>query len=105
MIDMSGWGGVKKIPKAAMGRWWDTIDDPTVVPAGAAVLTREQVRALLAEGRECRADIERRIARMRDPGHREVPGSPRCDRCGVSLRGPMRGRAADEPCPGYMAGP
>lgn len=32
------------------------------------VLTRDQVRALLEEGKKCRADVEARISRMEKPG-------------------------------------
>jgi hypothetical protein len=34
--------------------------------ATARVLTADEVRALLAEGQECRADVERRIAKMHE---------------------------------------
>lgn len=82
MIDMSGWASV-----ADVAGW------------GAAVLTREQVRALLEEGRECRADVERR---MRAPvAHMFTIGCDRCRQCGVLGRTPAAARS----CPGYMAGP
>jgi hypothetical protein len=38
--------------------------DEVPQPRGTVVLTREQVRELLAEGRLCRAEVEKRIERM-----------------------------------------
>lgn len=28
MIDMSGWGTIRRVYRAYMDRWWDTVDDP-----------------------------------------------------------------------------
>lgn len=30
MIDMSGWGTIRRVYRAHMDRWWDTVDDPSV---------------------------------------------------------------------------
>jgi len=84
MIDMSGW--------ASVGRICDGRDH---------ALTRAEVRALLAEGAECRRDIERR---QRAPiAHRFIGTHQiaRCDLCGVIASGP----GALRPCHGYWAGP
>lgn len=62
----------------------------------AVELTTEQVRALLAEGKECRKDIEQRIRRMRAPREHRFGGRV-CDVCGVLARG----QGALRPCPGY----
>jgi len=82
VIDMSGWESISRVT-----------DRPVA-------LTREEVRALLEEGRIARADIERRIARMERPHHAYREGSGfYCDRCGVA----RNGAAAREQCIGYRA--
>lgn len=74
MIDMSGW--------ASIGVVCDGRDH---------ALTRVEVRALLAEGAECRRDIERR---MRAPGAmqtRECGAMPSA--CGVAVTWPDHWRS------------
>lgn len=65
---------------------------------GPVALTRDEVRALLAEGATARADMEQRIARMKRPYHAYREGSGfYCDRCGAARLGP----AGRMPCLGY----